>query len=240
VLHLVGNALLLGLGYWWLGVGEADASSLALSAVLLGLFVIGATWLHATSLAYFRDSGASNLRATMIGVLHRLLPVLAVVVVTALIYFGLQAWRPLNDSRATDIASYMTLKSQKPVRPATIQRVFDMAWWVLLWVLLPPLVLPLASGAASLGWRGYREFSARWKDWRYWLLAPVSLIVAVWVPLKLIVWTPMMRGFSTELVSLIARFGLAYLLFVAFCLLLAFVTSRGRPNLSQSTTVVSP
>ncbi len=71
------------------------------------------------------------------------------------------------------------------------------------------------------------------------MLTPVLLVCAVWVPLRLASWKPWMGGFGQEATSLVARFGLAYLLFVVACLLLAFVTSRGRPSFSQPSTVVS-
>jgi hypothetical protein len=239
-LHLAGNALLLGIGYSWLGVGEANASRLALSAALLTVFVAGAAWLHGTSLAFFRDPAPPSPRAMLRGPLRRLLPLVVLALSVAALYFALNAWRPLDGGASSTVASFFTLKLQQPVRPASVQRIFDVVWWLLLWGAIPALLLPLGSGVAALGWRGFREFGARWKSWRYWLTAPALVVLAIWAPLKLVAWKPVLTGFGVEVASVIARFGLAYLLFVGTCLLLAFVTSRGKPNPSQPTTVPSP
>src|SRR5437764_2971 len=82
-------------------------------------------------------------------------------------------------------------------------------------------------------WLGFAEFGAKRKSWIYWLAIPMLVVLAVWLPFRLMNWTPAMSTFSMETASLIARFGLAYLLFVAGCLLLAFITSRGDPSASQ-------
>ncbi len=238
-LHLIGNAALLGIGYWWLSVGESSNVNLLLSAALLIVLLGGTVWLHGTSLAYYRDPRPTG-RTALWGALRRLLPLFAVGLVALAIYFGLDAWNPLDRSRSADLASYLTLKLQRPVRPAAVQSVFDAIWWVVRWMLIPALLLPLASGVAAAGWRGIGEFGSRWKSWRYWLLTPILLVCAIWVPLRLVTWKPFMGGFGQEATSLVARFGLAYLLFVAACLALAFVTSRGRPNFNQPSTVVSP
>jgi hypothetical protein len=51
LLHLIGNALLLWLGYYWLGLGEARASAVAWSAAVALLIVAGACWLHGAAFA---------------------------------------------------------------------------------------------------------------------------------------------------------------------------------------------
>jgi hypothetical protein len=53
IIHLVGNALILWLGYYWLGISESDGAHLAWSALVLVLFVVSALWLHGTALAMF-------------------------------------------------------------------------------------------------------------------------------------------------------------------------------------------
>jgi len=235
-LHLIGNAALLGVGYWWLSVGESTTANLSLSIALLIVFTVGAAWLHGTSLVYFREPHPPKLRVPMRG----LLPLVALAITSAVIYFALDAWQPLNTDRATNVASYLTLKTQTPIRPAAVQRVFDVLWWIVLWALIPVLLLPLASGIASLGLRGVREFGTRLKDWRYWLMAPALLSVAIWAPLEIVAWKPSRGTFAVELAGFALRFGLAYLLFVGAWLLLAFVTSRGKPSRNQPTTVPSP
>jgi len=99
--------------------------------------------------------------------------------------------------------------------------------------------VPLASGLATRGWQGWREYRTQLKNWRYWVIVPVTLIVAVWAPLWLVSWTPVRGTFTAEMSSFVARSAAAYFLFVAASLVLAFATSRGNPAVSQESTTVS-
>ena len=107
-------------------------------------------------------------------------------------------------------------------------------------MVLPVLWLPMVAGIASLGWRGFRAVGSRWRKPLYWVEAPVLLLMAAWLPLKLLAWVPEMAGFGLQMASFAARAAAAYLLFVAGWLAIAFVTSGGKPRLTQPKTAVSP
>jgi hypothetical protein len=232
VWHLIGLAVLLTLGYYWLGVGESDASHLALSVALLLAAALGMAYLYGTAFAYFRTGG--HLR------MNHLPPLLLLVLAAGAIYFAAEYWNPVSENRINQTASYLTLTFQTPVRPAQVERVLGDLWWVVEWVLIPLLLLPMAAGVAVRGWAGFGGFTAVLKRWSVWLAVPLLLLASVWVPLRLMAWTPAMSSFAMETASLVARFVAAYLLFVAGGLAVAFVTSRGRPEVSHPTTVVSP
>ena len=51
--HVVGNALLLWLGYYWLGLGESRASTLAWSALVALFLVTLECFLHGSTFAWF-------------------------------------------------------------------------------------------------------------------------------------------------------------------------------------------
>jgi hypothetical protein len=51
VSHLAGNALLLWLVYYWLGLGEARATAVAWSATVALIIIAGACWLHGAAFA---------------------------------------------------------------------------------------------------------------------------------------------------------------------------------------------
>ena len=59
------------------------------------------------------------------------------------------------------------------------------------------------------------------------LKCPLLLLCALWVPFRLLDWVPHMGSFAMEMVSFVVRLLVAYLLFVAAWLLLAFFTSGG-------------
>jgi hypothetical protein len=57
LVHLVANALLLLLGYYWLGLSESNAFHLAWSFLVIAVFVATAIWLHgATFLSTSTDT----------------------------------------------------------------------------------------------------------------------------------------------------------------------------------------
>jgi len=121
----------------------------------------------------------------------------------------------------------LTLKLRKPVKPAAMLRVFNTALWLVRWVVLPVLILPVISAIAVRGWRGFAALNTLRRNWRFWLEAPLLLLAALWLPFRLMAWTPFMSGFWLEFFSLAVRGLVAYLLFVAGLLALE---ARSQPN----------
>ena len=112
--------------------------------------------------------------------------------------------------------------------------------WLVRWVILPVSLLPMLSAIAGDGWRGFRAFGAFTRKWLYWIEAPLLLLGALALPLKLLGWVPQVGGFGMQTASFVLRAGVAYLLFVTAWLLLAFITSAGKPRFTQAETVASP
>ena len=237
VLHLVGNALLLWLGYYWLGIGEASVAALLWGA-LVGLVVLaGACWLHGGTLAWFRAPLEPGVfRKT----LARLLPLAVAVLAIGVVYYFVGRLREWSADPGYSLASWLTLKLRKPVKPAAVLRAFDVVFWIVRWAVVPVFVVPLAADLASNGWSGLRAFGRLAGKWLYWIEAPVLLVCAIRAPLALIGWVPPVGGFSMEMASFVARLAAAYLLFTASWLVLEFVTSGGKPVFSQPTTADKP
>jgi len=57
LLHLFANALILWLGYYWLGIGESRTWTLAWSALVLIVFAAFVMLRVCAALVYFRDDG---------------------------------------------------------------------------------------------------------------------------------------------------------------------------------------
>jgi hypothetical protein len=212
LLHLAANALLLWLGYEWLGVGESTRLRLVWSACLALAILKLACWLHGATLVFFRASEpkiSGAFRAAL-----RSLPALLVAAILVLVLYGLLAWAAAASGQpAFRLASWLTLKLRTPVKPATVAHVFLAAFWIVRWVVLPVALLPMASGIAARGWRGYSEFSWR-GGWRYWLEVPLLLVAGLWLPFVVLAWVPAVSGFTMEMVSFSLRMLVAYLLFV--------------------------
>jgi len=237
LLHLPANAALLWLGYYWLGVGESRTAMLLWSGFLALLLLALACWLHSAAFVYFRGAALSE---ALRSALRDLLPAVVAAVAILVLYALLERWAGYSRTPAFQIASYLTHKLHKPVKPAAVERVFDAALWLVRWMVLPVFLLPLYSGVAARGWAGFSELRRHARAWRFWILAPALLVSALWLPFRVMAWTPHSASFSLEMASFIARLLVAYLLFVAAWLLLAFFTAAGRPLFSQSKSAASP
>ena len=241
LLHLVGNALLLWLGYYWLGVGESDAAHLLGSALIVLGGVCAALWIHGTALVYFdRDTGYSLSRA-MGRAGRSLVPLLFVVVCAAVIYGLLAYVYDKFEHNAFLIGSYATMRTRKPVQPEKVLCWYHILIWVLRWLVVPAFLFPLTAAVARSGWAGFRFRSLRRsRSPLYWIEVCVLLLLAITVPLHLINWIPEFSKFTMQMVSFTGRIGLSYLLLVTALLLLEFLTSGGKPRFSHPNTVSSP
>lgn len=225
LMHFVVNALLLWLAYYWLGVGESTIGRLVWSAVLAVLILCAALWLHGSGFVFFRGDRTA-LSPALRTALRNLLPLFVLAIAALLIYGLLSWWRDYSTQPAFKIASYLTLKSRKPVKPATIQSVLNGILWLVRWAVIPVLLLPLAANVANKGWRGYRgEALGLTSRWLYWIQVVALLLCGIWLPLKLINWIPHFNSFSMQMTSFLFRLVIAYLLFVTACLLLELVSS---------------
>jgi hypothetical protein len=241
--HLVANAFLLGFGYFWLGISDARGSALALS-VLIGLVLLTlACSTYGATFAFFGAVERKVLPAWKTAA-RNLLPLAVAAVAIALLYWLLALIQDYSSDPAFTLASYLTLTFRKPVTPASISKVFGGVLTLVRWVILPVVLLPLLSAIATQGWPGFKargtSGGAGARTWWYWLAAPLLLLAAIEGPLKLLTWTPRTGSFGMEAVSFLLRAALAYLLFGAAWLALAFATSAGKPRFTQSNTAVSP
>jgi hypothetical protein len=239
--HLVGNALLLWLGYYWLGLDESDATHLAWSATVILIFVCGALWLHGTAMAMFNLEHEWGFGQAAAVALRRLLPLLVLTVVVLCIYGLLSYWHDSFQHKAFVIGSYATMRLRRPVPPSGVMRVFGVFIWILRWIVIPGLFIPLACEVVAHGWSGFRR-TGLWRAKRpvWWLEICALLLVAILVPLKLVGWVPHLDHFPSQMVSFIVRLGVGYLLLVAGLLTLEFAASAGKPRWSQPSTVSSP
>jgi hypothetical protein len=187
--HFVGNAALLALGYYWLGLGEARVSDVAWSAAVALILAAGAAWLYAALVA--------GPRAAFV---H--LPF--TVLIAALAF-----------------AAYLAIPAGK-------------WWWIVRWIVAPVLFVPAFGAAASYGWRVWQGFTPRA------LVSPVLVLLGVWLPLRLLSWTPRMSSFALDMTSFVLRAGVAYLLFCGAWIVFARIISGGRPVAKKPITVSRP
>jgi hypothetical protein len=236
-LHLLANAVILWLGYYWLGIAESRALTLTGSIVVALFVVVLATWTYAASFLYRdRPSAFQAWRASLSNIGSLIL----IALVLALIYWLLARWAAYSVKTVLTVASFLTLKLRVPVRPASVGRVFNTVLWLVRWMIVPVIFVPLLKAVAERGWRGSGAIRMRPSSWIYWIEVPVLLYCFLKVPLLLLSWVPPLEGFIWQSASFALRAVVAYLLFGAAWLTLAFVTSAGTPRETQPSTVVSP
>jgi hypothetical protein len=224
LLHFVANALLLWLGYEWLGVGESTRVRLLFSALDALAILALVCWFHGATLVFFRTGGEPEISGAFRTALRHI-PALVVAATLVLVLYGLLVWAAAASGQpAFRLASWLTLKLRTPVKPATMARIFLGGFWIVRWVALPVALLPMASGIAARGWRGFVEFGWR-GGWRYWLEVPLLLVAALLLPFVVLGWVPAVSGFTLEVVSFTLRMLVAYLLFVGALWTLERVTA---------------
>jgi len=224
-IHVVGNAVVLGLAYYWLGIGESRAATLAWSAALAIVILCLACCLHGGTLVFFRAGESRSLSAAFRTALRHMAPFLAAVVVIAAVYWLLAQWAAYSSTPALRIASWCSLKLRKPIKPATVLRVFSFVLGLVRWMAIPVLVLPMFSGIVARGWRGFGEFGRLRGSRLYWIAAPLLLLCALALPWHLIGWVPHVGSFTMEMVSFTGRVVIAYLLFIGAWTFLASLTA---------------
>lgn len=240
LLHFAGNAALIALIYGWLGIGDAAAWQLFATVVLGLLILIAGLWLHAGSFVWFREQQPSALAPVFRSALSRL-PAFAAVGVLALLAYWLLFWL---DARAyppaASLASWLTFHLRRPAPPVRMYEAFHAILWTVRWLVLPAFLLPLASAASVHSWMGFRGVG--WPAWPrfYWLKCIGLTLAAFYLPAKLIHWVPAFPGIGMQTASLTVRFLAAYLLFLAGWLALLFLSSGGRPRVTQPSTTALP
>ena len=212
LLHLVINALLLWVAYEWLGVGESTRLRLLWSALYALAILALACWFHGATLVFFRE-GELKIKDAFAASLRKV-PALLAAALLVLVLYGLVSWAAgASGQPAFRLASWLTLKLRMPVKPVTVARIFLGGFWIVRWVLLPVVLLPMASAIAAHGWRGVGEISWR-AGWRYWLEVPLLLAAGLLLPFVVLGWVPAVSGFTLEAISFLMRMLVAYLLFV--------------------------
>jgi hypothetical protein len=226
-LHLVANAAVVAGAYLWLGIGDASALQLA-ATVLFGLLLVAFTvWLHGTVFAHFREPDLP-LSQTCRTAFRHLLPLTVIAVVAVALYWLLGWLLDRAYPPAATTASWLTLHLHRPVRPALILSIMTWKVRVVEWLVVPVLLLPLVAAIAGQGWRGFAGKSfALLRRWTFWIGCPVLLLLALYVPLRLIRWVPYEGGLGLEMTSFVLRWLVAWLLFVtAWFALVALACGR--------------
>jgi len=227
LLNLVANAAALAAWYLWLLIPDAHGWQVAGSVLLAVCIIVLVLWLRAGTLAYFRvaalrESGAVW-RAFRHSLRHLVALALWVIVLAALLWvliwlrtcppqFAVWLWQKLP--------GFLRIAS-----PRQLMHGADRLLWILIWVVVPAMWLPIATMVAAAGFGPRIRHSLRvLKRPLYWLSFCVLMLIGAYLPYKLIWWIPAVADPRKEAWSMGLRFFVAYVIVIMAWIALVWMT----------------
>jgi hypothetical protein len=232
------NLVLLGLSAAWLLIPEAKIWQLALNVLLAVVIAATALVLHAGTLNYFSDQFGER-PAAVATAFRRALRHLAAIAVCAMVFYavwmlagGLDRYQEIFP---TYVRSTLPGSVRQHVSPGVLRETFTFLVFLLEWVVVPGLFLPLALLAADRGFRGFG--SAGWKTWKttvgglhYWVILGIAAFLGVGGSNTITGWRPASQNptFAGETANLVLRLFLAYGLgLVSWMVVCSLIGRRG-------------
>jgi len=232
------NPILFALFALWLLIAEATVWQLGLNVMLAFVFVAGSLLLHGGTLNYFSDRFRDESAGVANAFGRALRHLGAIALCAALLYWiwslagGLGEY---NETVPTYVRSTLPAFLRQHISLAFLAGAYDTVVFLLQWVVVPGLFLPLVLQAADQGFRGFGR--AGWIAWKnaiaslpYWLILLVAALLGVYAGSKIMDWRPTMKDstFSTETASLVLRLFFSYLLgLFSWLLACALIGKRG-------------
>ena len=215
LLNLFGNAAILASWYCWLQIPDAHGWQVVWTAAQALLTIAFVLWLRARTVAWFRVSESRNQEkispAFRRGWRHAI-PLgiwFAVLVVVGWIIISVGNYTP-------QFSVWIRQKVNAGPAPRNVMHGTDWLLFVVLWVVLPAIWIPLATTIAAVGFSGahMRRSLRVLRRPLYWLLYCVLMALAAWVPYKLVTWIPDLSTLRQQAWSAGLRFVAAYILVI--------------------------
>ncbi len=214
------NPILAGLFAAWLLIPEAKSWQIALNLLLAMVIAATALVLHAGTLNYFSDQFREQ-PAAVTNAFGRALRHFTAVAVCAIVFYlvgklagGLDRY---HEAFPTYVRSTLPVAIRQHISLGVLTGIFDALVFLLQWVAVPGLLLPLALLAADQGFRGFGREG--WKTWKttiaslhYWVILAVAAFLGVQGSDTIVGWRPASESpsFAKETANLALRLFLAY------------------------------
>jgi hypothetical protein len=244
LLNLVGNAALLAAVYSWLLMPDAHGWQVAVSALDAAVVIFLGLWLRTGTFAYFRVAEFRDNATVWRAFRHALRHVVAVAVWA--IFVLAIAW-PLISLRkyAPQFGVWFWQKSPSFLHFGSPRQVFhgtDWLLWLLPWVLVPAMGLPVATTVAAVGFRVKRMARSLRVLRRpaYWLWFCALMLVGAYIPYKLVWWIPDLSDLRKQAWSMGTRFLLAYVILISAWVALLLIIGTRVEKEDAEPTVLRP
>ncbi len=236
LIQFVANLLLFGLFTAWLLIPVANAGYLVLNILLALLLLVAALVLHAGTLNYFHSlsrNESTPLKDVFTCALRNFLAVLVCAGAVFLLWIAVGKADAYQETLPAYLRSMTPMFFRKHAGLPAFQGLFDAILFALRWIVVPGLLLPFLAGASRLGFHGFgRQGLTTWKKTvrsiSYWGVVILSALLGVLATEKIMGWTPDFRTstFTGEMVSLVLRTFVSYLLGLFAWLLVCSVAGR--------------
>jgi hypothetical protein len=236
LIQFVGNPLLFALFAGWLLLPVATEFHLLLNGLVVVILVAAALVLHAGTLNFYAGQDRGENPAAHTAFSRAVRNILAVAACAALIFVLwalLDLTEPWQAGLPPYVRSLLPVFIRRHLEPWWFQLALDGIVFVIRWVLIPGLVLPLVLEAAGAGFRafgkgGYIALKNSAKQVNYWLVLLLAAVVGYVAPASLMEWTPDFKNptLHLEAISLAARLSASYVLALASWLLVCSIVGR--------------
>ncbi|HEY6249920.1 MAG TPA: hypothetical protein VI685_08150 [Candidatus Angelobacter sp.] len=238
LLQFFGNAVIIVSFILWLHIPDAYWWELFFQAVILLALLVAALLLHAGTLDYYSDvyggKDAGLKPAFKNAFKHLLALAVSVVVFCVLLYF-------VNKLEDYQFQFPGYLRSELPawlrrhISEPAMDHLYEGFIFIVRWIVVPGLVLPLCLLTTRIGFRGFIKFRSWWRAVRnlaFWIVLIVAAIVGVYCVGKIMHWLldPKTATLTGEKIWLAFRMFVAYLLALFSWLWVCCIMSRPHPQ----------
>ncbi|HEV2964175.1 MAG TPA: hypothetical protein VG649_20270 [Candidatus Angelobacter sp.] len=227
----------------FLRTGETSGQ-LILACLLILVAVVGWLTLDGSTFNYYLDqqrTQTSLLKPALIRALKHILPL----AILAGIFFLLRLVVDRLDDYHYSVPGY--LRSEFPawlrrnMSEARVQNLYDLFVFFIRWIILPVLLLPLASLCADRGFRGFfalRTWARMFRNRSFWGVVIVASFLGILIPTSILAWKldPKTATATSEGIFLGFRLLLVYLLVLGAWLMVSSMLARTRLRAEATTS----
>lgn len=219
LLQFFGNAVIAVVFMLWLQIPDAYWWELFFQAVIILILLIATLLLHGGTLNYYSDiaegKDAGLKAAFKNGLKH--LPAFAISVVILYLLFLFVRKLDYQYELPGYLRSEMPAWLRRHISEANMDNLYEFFAFVVRWIVVPALVLPLCLLCARIGFRGFISLRPWWKIIRslaFWIVLALAALIGVYCAGKILDWrlNPNTATLREEKVWLAFRLPIVYLL----------------------------
>ncbi len=235
LLQLFGSAIIIAAIAGFLRTGETFFQ-LVLGLILVIIAVVGWLTLDGGAFNYYLDqqrNQTSLIKPPFLRALKHFVPLLVVATIFFLLRYLLEGLDDYHYSLPGYIRSELPAWLRRHISEARIQSFYDLFLFFLRWIVVPMLLLPIASLAADKGLKGFvafRVWAKMFLSGLFWGVVILASVLGVVIPAALTGWKldPKTATLTGEKFFLAFRIAIATILILSAWLMVSSTLARVR------------